>query len=237
METIQSSGKISDRIRIPYYNIALCCFSSLKIIMKFKFEKFGFVDQGELEVGDLTFICGANNVGKTYVAYAIYGFIKHFKNLVNLSISSEQIETLKIEGSLTIDLRAYHNKLAEYLKRASDNFTQKIENYFKTSSDFFANSKIELLNDNFRLDLSHEFKGKVKFGERETLIFDKASDSEQLSVALTLIDEIKVPSSILEEVINDAISTCLFSPILPNPFVITSERTGIALFYKELDLN
>ena len=32
------------------------------------------------------------------------------------------------------------------------------------------------------------------------------------------------------------IAECLFSGTLPKPFVVTSERTGIALFYKELDL-
>ncbi|SLM31715.1 hypothetical protein MTBBW1_410070 [Desulfamplus magnetovallimortis] len=39
--------------------------------MKFNFKNFGYVDEGALELGDLTLICGPNNVGKTYVNYAI----------------------------------------------------------------------------------------------------------------------------------------------------------------------
>jgi predicted ATPase len=42
--------------------------------MKFNFEKFGGIDEGSITLGDLTLICGPNNVGKTYVSYAIYGY-------------------------------------------------------------------------------------------------------------------------------------------------------------------
>ena len=52
--------------------------------MKFQFEKFGYVDKGTVELGDLTIICGPNNVGKTYVSYSIYGFISNLKSLIKL---------------------------------------------------------------------------------------------------------------------------------------------------------
>jgi predicted ATP-dependent endonuclease of OLD family len=208
--------------------------------MKFKFEKFGFVDKGELEVGDLTLICGSNNVGKTYVAYAIYCFIKDFKSLVGLSIFpdlSRQVQILKTEGVLTIDLRDYQDKLSEYLKMASAKFTPTIANYFSTDSDFFKNTKIEFLDDECCLDFSHEFTNTLKVGKEETLIIDKALDSEKLSIVLIVNGKIKVPNRILEGLISYEISNFLSSRMLPKPFVITSERTGIALFYKELDVH
>lgn len=46
-----------------------------------------------------------------------------------------------------------------------------------------------------------------------------------------------LPSFILVDAINKALGEIYFSTWFKNPFIITSERTGISLFYKELDIN
>jgi predicted ATPase len=38
--------------------------------------------QAEFSLGDLTIICGANNTGKTYATYALYGFLESWRNVV-----------------------------------------------------------------------------------------------------------------------------------------------------------
>lgn len=208
--------------------------------MKFQFKKFGYVDEGTVELGDLTIICGPNNVGKTYVSYAIFNLIKDFKEIVNLSVTSDQIESLRNEGFLTIDLAFYEQRISEYTKNVSSEFSNRISGYFSTSSDFFENSKIEFFFNNFSLLVDHEFKGTARFGERAVFIFDKPSGSKDLSVAVQIIGEnnlggkSNLPNRILERVISDAIAECMFTK-LPIPFIVTSERTGIALFYKGLD--
>jgi len=47
--------------------------------MKFTFKNIGYIDEGEVTLGDLTVICGPNNVGKTYLSYSIYGFLKRLR--------------------------------------------------------------------------------------------------------------------------------------------------------------
>ncbi|MFM6192835.1 AAA family ATPase, partial [Planktothrix sp.] len=41
--------------------------------MRFKLENLGCLKDVDIELGDLTIICGKNNTGKTYINYAIYG--------------------------------------------------------------------------------------------------------------------------------------------------------------------
>ena len=41
--------------------------------MKIKFENFGNVKKGEIELKPLTAFIGSNNTGKTYCTYSIYG--------------------------------------------------------------------------------------------------------------------------------------------------------------------
>ncbi len=205
--------------------------------MKFNFENFGHVNKGSLELADLTLICGPNNVGKTYVSYAIYGFLRHFKRLVDLSLTSEQINILKNEGSLSIDLQQYNDCLSDYMGSASIKYSQTLSDYFNAPVDFFDKAKINFSHDDFSIDLTREFKHTTKFGQSEILLFDKAPDETMLSIALQVTGKSKLPNRILEDVLGNVISECLFIGTLPKPFVVTSERTGIALFYKELDIN
>jgi AAA15 family ATPase/GTPase len=44
--------------------------------MKAKFKNIGPIQDADLELKDLTIIAGANNTGKTYLAYTLYGFLK-----------------------------------------------------------------------------------------------------------------------------------------------------------------
>lgn len=205
--------------------------------MKFKFENVGFIDQGTIELADLTLICGPNNVGKTYVSYSIYGFIKLFKNLVDLSLSDEQVSTLRDEGVLSIDLSKYSEDIKNHFTGASKKYSKTLGKYFNAPDDLFLNSKVEFSTQDFSLDLASEFKKTVRFGRSEALIFDKAPDDNMLSVALQVSGERNLPTRILNDVVSDAIADCLFASSLPKPFVVTSERTGISLFYKELDVS
>lgn len=55
--------------------------------MKFKFENLGaLTKKTEIELADLTILCGANNTGKTYATRAIYGFLKTWENNIDFKI-------------------------------------------------------------------------------------------------------------------------------------------------------
>ena len=43
--------------------------------LKIRLKNLGILKYAEFSLGDLTLICGKNNTGKTYAAYALYGFL------------------------------------------------------------------------------------------------------------------------------------------------------------------
>ena len=57
--------------------------------MKFRFKNLGPVDEAELELGDLTVIAGRNNTGKTYLVYALYGFLRRMRKYVSMVLSQD----------------------------------------------------------------------------------------------------------------------------------------------------
>lgn len=205
--------------------------------MKFNFTHLGGIDKGTVELGDLTVICGPNNMGKTYISYAIYGLLRHFKQWIDLSVSRERLAQLRDEGTLLIELQDYQKKLSDYLKKASSEFSESLPGYFNVPEDYFRNAKAEFSHDQLKFDFTNEFKQSISFGLSEQLSFLKANNESVLSVTFQTKSGSRVPNRILDDVISDHIADCLFADLLPHPFAVTSERTGIALFYKELDIS
>ena len=50
--------------------------------MRFVFRNLGPITEATLELGDFTIISGRNNSGKTFISYALYGFMKKFNDVV-----------------------------------------------------------------------------------------------------------------------------------------------------------
>ena len=75
-----------------------------------------------------------------------------------MSLSTEQINTLKDEGLLHIDLTQYQHNLSGYIKSATKKFSQMLTDYFSSSDDFFANAKVNFSHADSFIDLSQEFK-------------------------------------------------------------------------------
>ncbi len=205
--------------------------------MEFTFSNFGLISKGKIEVADLTVICGPNNMGKTYVSYAIYGFVKGFKEYMRFSLSKSQVEELKEKGTIEIDLSKYRQKMDEYIREAGGKFSRDLSEYFSAPTDFFDGTNIDVEFKNVEADLASPFKQIVQFGKSEVLHFEKAAEENIISISLQVETRSRIPSPIMADVIQSAIVECMFGKSLPTPFVITSERTGISLFYKELDIN
>ena len=47
--------------------------------MKFGIKNLGPIKEANIELGDLTIICGKNNCGKTYLTYTLYAFLHEIK--------------------------------------------------------------------------------------------------------------------------------------------------------------
>lgn len=207
--------------------------------MVFNFEKLGNVDSGTVELGDLTIICGPNNVGKTYISYAIYGFLRQCKELLDFSLPKDSISRLIKDGVLHIELKEYKKQLPKLFEDASAKFSSSLTSFFNVSDNFFDLAELRF-NLKHELNMgTKEYKSVEHFGENVELDFYKADNDSVLSISIkikSLTGKI-LPHRILESVINEKIADCILGEFIPQPFVVTSERTGIALFYKELDIS
>lgn len=209
--------------------------------MKFSFENFGFIDHGTLELGDLTVICGPNNVGKTYLSHAVHGLVLEASKFVDFAIADELIDKLYKDGVITIDLSAYSDSLPCYLESISKTFTSKIASFFSVDDDYFANTKVEVLPEGLSYAFSEEINHTIHVGTHNEIVYRKPKDSSELCIAYISKNndqhQDNIPKYMLLSLIKQILNLCLITPIFRPTCPITSDRTGIILFQKQLDFS
>ena len=85
--------------------------------MKISVKNLGVLKQAEFELGELTLICGGNNTGKTYATYALFGFLQHWKDLLEVEISNRTIDALLKDGITQVDIEPYAMKANDILRQ------------------------------------------------------------------------------------------------------------------------
>jgi len=206
--------------------------------MKFRFENFGYFDQAELELGELTLICGSNNVGKTYLNYAIYGFLERLQfGFGGLDIDRSLLKAGMEQGRLQLDFKQCEPQLAESLNDYSDWYASILDNVFSSPVGTFEKAKIQCLQDGLLpLDYSEAMEDTLQ-ANGVNIHFQK-NPHESMAEITVEAEEINGQTvGVLGNFIRRQILKLFLNKKWRKPFVITAERTGIALFQKELDLS
>ena len=223
--------------------------------MKFIFKNLGPIHEAELELGDLTIIAGRNNTGKTYVAYALYGFLiswfrdsfhelpDFFYDLSQELLSSNKlaqipdVEELTEKGveedlvKLPVDRAALDLIRKSVMQAASRDFSVN-----SLCKDFEGASLEVVLDEMFPEDVPNQTVS-ISNGETFTIAY---SGNE---IRIGRIKGSGGPPSTDDLDSDDLLfdrSELLFLFILPEisePFILSAERFGISIFYRELVSN
>lgn len=202
--------------------------------MKLEFENFGQISRGEIEIGDLTIICGPNSSGKTYASYAIHSFLRNFQQLARAQVPLEKFAELEKDGTADFDLKPYFNQRQGGFRRASERFLQNINSYYSVAPGFFEGAKL-LVTPPAGMSIEGMRRASAIFSEAGLRGF-KERGSEKLVVS-TDSKESQVPGSYARNVIGTWLARASIGYSVPTPFAITSERTGVSLFYRDLDVS
>ncbi len=204
--------------------------------MKIKVKNLGALKQAELTLGDFTIICGGNNTGKTYATYALFGFLLTWRQMVSLEIPKAKIEQLLSEGVTRIDIGEYVEQAQEAIAKACQAYTRQLPRIFAAPPERFKETSFGISLDAKKISLTNKFQRQISAAKSELFSLDKGEESTELVVTLLAEKEkVKIPVKILDDIIADALKEIIFSQLLPNPFIASAERTGAAIFRKELN--
>jgi hypothetical protein len=203
--------------------------------MKITLKNIGALKQAEFTLGELTLICGENNTGKTYATYALFGFLESWRDFFSLEIAPEKIAELFAEGVTYIDLSSYINHAATFTAQACEKYKNELPAVFAAPADRFKESvfTIDLIVQPQKLE---KFERKMRAENTELFSITKQENSLNMVVSfLVEKDKIKIPKNVITSVIESALKDIIFSRNFPNPFIASAERTGAAIFRKELN--
>ncbi|MDE2816568.1 MAG: AAA family ATPase [Chloroflexota bacterium] len=220
--------------------------------MKFRFKKIGPINEAELELGDLTLIAGHNNTGKTYLVYTLYGFLKmwrvwpdveYFLTGDEFSRYDPSVRSLIVEGLATevmelgqarriVDWNTLNQERHLLAGAVTHAFSEvALADVFSSPTSAFEGASIEVaLSDDFPRG-SRVVKTTNQAGDT----FSVRYDGESLLLARSGIENRRWDHSETVEYLASLYLHFLFPELVTTPFVLSAERFGISLFYKELD--
>ncbi|MGA9377769.1 MAG: AAA family ATPase, partial [Phormidium sp.] len=204
--------------------------------MKIKVKNLGALKQAEFTLGDLTIICGCNNTGKTYATYALFGFLYSWRQMFVIEIKDDKIEQLLADGVIRIDIQEYVEQSEQIVAKACQAYTQELPNIFAAPKELFKKSEFQVNLDIQHISLNRRFELTIGSANVEIFSMTKSEESRELVVTLLVEkDQAKIPREILNRTIADALKQIIFSEVIPRPFIASAERTGAAIFRKELN--
>lgn len=213
--------------------------------LKIELKNLGILKHAEFSLGDLTLICGENNTGKTYAAYALYGFLNSWLDLLDFPVSDAQIQSLLTDGGIKIALAKYIERADQRLAAACKRYTDLLPVVFAADELRFRNSEFHIQTGAIEIR-NKEFKSEMGIVTDKFLTYSKEKDSEELTVSLLVAKKIgrkidpdfrKIDPDFARSAINSIIGYFIFSDSFPYPFISSAERTGVTIFRRELNSN
>lgn len=207
--------------------------------MKFHFENLGLLDQVDLELADLTLICGENNTGKTYATYAVYGFLRSWRQILRVLLEDEIDALLKDTAEYRIDLaKMFEGKVDHYLNRMGKTYVTALPQAFATDSTVFEKT-VCIPGTGLATDfMTQPYQRSVQAGPSGKVLatLQKEANSALLDVLVADTGIMNRSFGGLTDFIADAIADIVFAQHLPRVHIASAERTGAAIFRKELDM-
>ncbi len=204
--------------------------------MKITIKNLGAIKQAEFTLGELTIICGGNNTGKTYATYALFGFLTFWQDAFSVKVPDEDVRRLLSDGSIELDIQDYVKNAPKILKKGCVAFTRQLAHVFASSEKYFSESEFMVDLELSDIHPSQTFERTMGTSKTQLFSISKKADSPMVTISLLVEKEmVRIPQEVISRIIGDALKEIVFGQVFPRPFIASAERTGVAIFRKELN--
>ncbi len=204
--------------------------------MKISIKNLGAIKQAEFTLGQLTIICGGNNTGKTYATYALFGFLSFWRDAFSIKVPDRDVGRLLNEGSVELDIQDYIGNAQSILKKGCAAFTEQLPHVFASSDKHFSESQFSVDLDSNDIQPVPTFERTMGAAKTQLFSISKIADSPLVTISLLVEKEkVRIPRDVINRIIGDALKDIIFGHLFPHPFIASAERTGAAIFRKELN--
>ena len=219
--------------------------------MHFSLKNIGLIkDATNVQIKNLTVVCGRNNTGKTYLTHSLYGALTFLREAWRYSLNKQQKESLLATGACDVDMCEV---ASQYWQKLTDDESMRLSAYIPTCLGKVKSPDTPIVNvdvseetrEQIRsriLDFRFDFPVAMHVGysltfkkyRGESIVHCKYEATSQINSNIYQGLEVKIPTTVPENVA--WVIYYLITKKIPRPFIIGSERTGISIFREEFDL-
>jgi ABC-type multidrug transport system ATPase subunit len=204
--------------------------------MKIQIKNLGALRQAEFSLGDMTILCGGNNTGKTYATYALFGFLSFWREAFSIRVHDDEFNHLLAEGAVSIDTTQYMKQAQTIVSDGCREYVKQLHKVFASQEDRFKATEFQVNIDSEDIHPTGGFDRKIRATKAEIFSLSKSEGSTELFITLLVEkDKVKIPKGEIMLIIGNALKDIIFAHLFPKPFIASAERTGAAIFRKELN--
>jgi len=207
-------------------------------MLEVKFDNLGNIKKAHIKLNKLTIFAGENNSGKTYLNYLLYALLDKKFRFRNSLVFQDMLKNAKDNGVVKIDINSFINENYDKLKNNYEhNFEKGLDRFFSAKEGTFAKFKIQLIADKELIKdnlLKDNFSHELSIGKNQKNICEISKEKENNFISVVVIDS-TLPNDLYLDFINEVFFKIFFSAKNDNTFILPAERTGLNLFYQELN--
>jgi AAA domain, putative AbiEii toxin, Type IV TA system len=224
--------------------------------MHFTLKNLGRLEEATIDLGqDLIVLTGRNNTSKTYVAHAVYGFAKQYRDVLAADLMPDLItEHHNIDGRIDVDVvQLLRENLKPILRRLGLWYKTRLPDVFAADEDFASRAEVLLDLDAKRLDercaiyVQSPHAINAIFAPTPPCSKEAGSPIVTFSLGPEMISG-KLAQSRIEQwraqrhealvrLARSFTPLAMAEMLLPSePHILTAERSAIQLFSRELSL-
>ncbi len=212
--------------------------------MKLQIRNIGQIREAEIDLSkDFIVLCGANNTGKTYLAYTVYGLYKYAKLFRELAVFEDFILDVPVEdlfekGSINLNIEklflANEKRIIDFLNK---HYPKYLSVVFSVNEDFFADSQIKVELDRksaIQKLFSIQILQGIVLGDF-SLDFHKKKDNSTLLVSFIKDKkQIEFSKRILLNRLHNQLLNIILKRIFNEAYLMPAERLAINIFSTEI---
>lgn len=204
--------------------------------MRFTLKNLGQLEEATIDLSrDLIVLTGPNNTSKTYVAYAIYGFVSLAFDTLRYDLFGNLDYTHRdLNDSNTVNISAFtRDNLLLISKNLAERYGSELVDVFAADPAFVSRAEVSIDIDELQL---RENETRIKaYGLSPQVVWDEPAKELILSIPprLPQTGGSMAYGHMVTELHARAISDMLFPHV---PHVLTAERSAVQLFGRELSI-
>lgn len=209
--------------------------------MNIEIQDLGALKCAEFTINDLTIISGANNSGKTYATYTLYGYLKLWKRFFSFkNLISSLVEDLNAQGAAKLSVETLEKNFDDLEKSACDQYVASLHRVLAGSEKYLSEVHFRLTSHPFEAFRRTAFEHTAT--RANSSLFRVSYDGGNNPIRITLLTELSKLENPAEttrlgiDFLNNVLLDQVLGSVYPEIFIASAERTGATIFQKELDV-